>query len=200
MLAAIAAAKSSIGLSSYIFRNDVWGGHFIDALTAASRRGVAVRVLIDGIGGGWLSSPAYHRLQRDGVTAARFMHSLLPWRMPFINLRNHKKVLVLDGVVAFTGGMNIADENVMATHPKMPVQDLHFKIEGPVVAQLAEAFAEDWAFVTAEDLQGDAWFSADSHPGPVHWHASSTAGPTRISKRWNSRCSRRWLARARASP
>jgi cardiolipin synthase len=158
MLASIAAATTSIGISSYIFRDDLWGGRFIDALTAAGRRGVAVRVLIDGIGGGWLTSPAYHRLRRDGVTAARFMHSLLPWRMPFINLRNHKKVLVLDGMVAFTGGMNIADENVLATRPKQPVQDLHFRIQGPVVAQLSQAFADDWSFVTGEDLKGAAWF------------------------------------------
>ncbi len=157
MLAAIEAAKSSVGLSSYIFRNDVWGGRFIVALIDAKRRGVEVRVLIDGIGGGWLLSPTYHRLRREGVRAARFMHSLLPWRMPFINLRNHKKVLVLDGMVAFTGGMNIADENVMATRPKMPVQDLHFRIDGPVVSQLAEAFTDDWAFVTREDLEGAAW-------------------------------------------
>ena len=147
MLGAIAAAKSSVGLSSYIFRDDDWGGRFIDALAAANARGVAVRVLIDGIGGGWLTSPAYHRLRCEGVPAARFMHSLLPWRMPFLNLRSHKKILVVDGVIGFTGGMNIADENVMATRPKMPVQDLHFRIEGPVVSQLAEAFAEDWAFV-----------------------------------------------------
>jgi cardiolipin synthase len=85
------------------------------------------------------------------------MHSLLPWRMPFINLRSHKKVLLIDGVAAFTGGMNIADENVMATRPRHPVQDLHFRIDGAVVTQLAEAFAEDWAFATDEDLQGDAW-------------------------------------------
>jgi cardiolipin synthase len=157
MLAAIAAARSSIGLSSYIFRDDVWGGRFIAALTDATQRGVAVRVLIDGIGGGWLSSPAYHRLHGQGVVAARFMHSLLPWRMPFLNLRNHKKVLVLDGVVAFTGGLNIADENVMATRPKTPVRDLHFRIDGPVVAQLAQAFADDWAFVTGEDLDAGIW-------------------------------------------
>jgi cardiolipin synthase len=157
MLTAIAAAKSSIGLSSYIFQNDRWGGRFIEALADAMARGVAVRVLIDGIGGGWLYSPAYYRLRRRGTTAARFMHSLLPWRMPFINLRNHKKVLVVDGVVGFTGGMNIADDNVLATRPKLPVQDLHFRIEGPVVAQLVEAFADDWAFATNEDLQGDAW-------------------------------------------
>jgi cardiolipin synthase A/B len=157
MLAAIAAAKFSVGLSSYIFRDDVWGGRFITALTDAKQRGIAVRVLIDGIGGGWLTSPAYRRLREADVVAARFMHSLLPWRMPFLNLRNHKKVLVLDGVVAFTGGMNIADENVMATRPKMAVRDLHFRIDGPVVAQLAAAFADDWAFVTGEDLAGGAW-------------------------------------------
>ena len=158
MLAAIASARRSIGLSSYIFRDDVWGGRFIDALVEAKGRGVAVRVLIDGIGGGWLRSGTYRRLGRAGVPAARFMHSLLPWRMPFINLRTHKKVLVVDGCVAFTGGMNIADENVMAMRPKVPVQDLHFRIEGPVVGQLAEAFADDWSFVSDEELDGEAWY------------------------------------------
>lgn len=158
MLAAIAAAQRSIGLSSYIFRDDEWGRKFIAALAEAERRGVAVRVLIDGIGGGWLRSAAYHALRRQGVPAARFMHSPLPWRMPFINLRNHKKVLVLDGRAGFTGGMNIADENVLATHPKVPVQDLHFRVAGPVVCQLVEAFAQDWEFATGETLDGDAWF------------------------------------------
>jgi len=158
MLAAIAGAQRSIGLSSYIFRNDEWGGRFIEALADAQRRGVAVRVLIDGIGGGWLLSPAYHRLRRRGVPAARFLHSLLPWRMPFLNLRSHKKVLVLDGSTGFTGGMNIADENVMTTHPRKPVQDTHFRVQGPVVRQLTDAFAQDWAFATNEELEGDAWF------------------------------------------
>jgi len=158
MLAAIAAAKRSVGLSSYIFQDDAWGGRFIDALAAAQGRGIAVRVLIDGIGGGWLLSPAYHRLRRRGVPAARFLHSPLPWRMPFLNLRSHKKILVLDGSVGFTGGMNIADANVMAARPKAPVQDTHFRIEGPVVGQLAEAFAQDWAFATDEDLGSEAWF------------------------------------------
>jgi cardiolipin synthase len=160
MLAAIAAARSSIGLSSYIFRNDTWGGRFIEALADAAGRGVEVRVLIDGIGGGWVLSPAYRRLRRKGVKAARFMHSPLPWRMPFINLRSHKKILVIDGAVGFTGGMNIADENVMATRPKAPVQDLHFRLDGPVVLQLTEAFAQDWQFATDEDLDGNAWFPA----------------------------------------
>ncbi|MGI4951916.1 MAG: phospholipase D-like domain-containing protein [Janthinobacterium lividum] len=158
MLAAIAAARTSIGLSTYIFRDDEWGGRFVEALAAAARRGVAVRVLIDGFGGGWLLSRAYRRLRREGVPATRFLHSLLPWRMPFINLRSHKKILVVDGIVGFTGGMNIADENVMATRPRHPVQDTHFRLDGPVVAQLTEAFAQDWAYATREQLTGAAWF------------------------------------------
>jgi cardiolipin synthase len=165
MLEAIASAGRSIGLSSYIFRDDRWGGRFIDALTEAQRRGVEVRVLIDGFGGGWLWSPAYRRLRRNGVKAARFMHSVLPWRMPFLNLRSHKKILIIDGCVGFTGGMNIADENVMATQPKEPVQDLHFRIRGPVVAQLVSAFAQDWQFATGEDLAGEAWFPSLAEGG-----------------------------------
>ena len=166
MLAAIGAARHSIGLSSYIFRNDVWGGRFIEALAAAQGRGVAVRVLIDGVGGGWLLSRAYHRLRRLGVPATRFLHSLLPWRMPFINLRSHKKILVVDGCIGFTGGMNIADDNVMATRPRHPVQDTHFRIVGPVVAQLTEAFAQDWAYATREQLGGAAWFPVHGHGAP----------------------------------
>jgi cardiolipin synthase len=158
MLDAIAAARRSVGLSSYIFRDDQWGGRFITALVEAQRRGVAVRVLIDGVGGGWLLSRTYHRLRREGVPTSRFFHSLLPWRMPFVNLRTHKKLLVVDGSVGFTGGMNIGDENVIATQSKRPVLDTHFRIEGPVVAQLTEAFLRDWAFATGEDFGGEAWY------------------------------------------
>ncbi len=165
MLGAIAGATRSVGMSSYIFRNDEWGGKFIDALTAAHERGVVVRVLIDGIGGGWLRSAAYNELHRRGVPAARFLHSPLPWRMPFLNLRSHKKILVVDGRTGFTGGLNIADENVMATHPEQPVQDTHFRIEGPVVCQLVEAFVQDWAFATEEELDGDIWFPDIASPG-----------------------------------
>jgi cardiolipin synthase len=165
MLQAIAAARRSVGLSSYIFRDDTWGGRFIAALVEAQRRGVAVRVVIDGIGGGWLLSRTYHRLRREGVPAARFFHSLLPWRMPFLNLRTHKKILVVDGSVGFTGGMNIADENVMSTQPKRPVLDTHFRVEGQVVGQLTQAFLRDWAFTTGEEIDDAAWHT-DSAVGP----------------------------------
>jgi cardiolipin synthase len=171
MLEAIKSARHSIGMTSYIFRNDVWGQRFIQALTEAHTRGVQVRVLIDGIGGGWLRSAAWRHLRRNGVPAQRFLHSPLPWRMPFLNLRCHKKILVIDGTTGFTGGMNIADQNVQASHPKAPVQDTHFRLLGPIVCQLTEAFAQDWSFAAHEDLQGDAWFpdipEGDQAPGRV---------------------------------
>src|SRR5580658_540139 len=86
------------------------------------------------------------------------MHSPLPWRMPLLNLRTHKKLLVADGRVAFTGGLNIGSENLVAEGSRHPVRDVHFRFEGPVVAQLVDAFAADWFFVAEEDLVGDAWF------------------------------------------
>ena len=158
MLAAIERAQTSIGVISFIWRTDDSGTRFIEALAAAKRRGVDVRAIVDGIGGNWILSQAYHALRRRGVPVGRFLHSPLPWRMPLVNLRSHKKILVIDGAVGFTGGMNIADENVMRIHPKHPVQDTHFRVEGPVVAQLADAFADDWAFVMKQEIEGAAWF------------------------------------------
>jgi cardiolipin synthase len=158
MIAAIEAAETSVALSTYIFRADQAGDAFIDALVRACRRGVQVRVLIDGIGGGYFLSPTYRRLRRHQVPVFRFMHSPLPWRMPLLNLRTHKKLLVVDGRVAFTGGLNIGSENLVADCSRHPVRDGHFRFEGPVVAQLIDAFAADWFFVAEEDLVGDAWF------------------------------------------
>ena len=160
MLAAIESAQRSIVLSSYIFRADEAGAEFIAALIRAAQRGVEARVLIDGIGGGYFVSATYGRLRRARVPVARFMHSSLPWRMPFLNLRSHKKILGIDGRIAFAGGLNIGGENVTCKHPAHPVIDTHFRFEGPVVAQLIEVFADDWTFTTGEQLAGDRWFPA----------------------------------------
>ena len=158
MVAAIEAAQHSVVLSSYIFRADTAGRQFIDALVGAARRGVEVRVLIDGIGAGYFVSPTHAELRRARVPVARFMHSSLPWRMPFLNLRSHKKILGIDGRIAFAGGLNIGGENVVRAHPAHPVIDTHFRFEGPVVAQLIDVFADDWSFTTGEQLAGERWF------------------------------------------
>jgi len=158
MIAAIRSATASVGLSSYIFRADGVGSEFIAALVDASRRKLDVRVLIDGYGGGYLRSATWRQLHRARVPVARFMHSALPWRMPFLNLRTHRKILCVDGRLAFTGGLNIGAENVVANNPHHTVLDTHFRVEGPVVAQLCEAFAGQWYFTTGETLAGAAWF------------------------------------------
>ena len=166
MLAAIGEARRTVALSTYIMRNDVVGRRFVDALAAAQARGVEVRVLLDGIGSGYF--PAIHRvLRRSGVRSALFMHSALPWRMPFLNLRNHKKLLVVDGSVGFTGGMNITADSLLSGRPRQPVADTHFRLVGPVVAQLTDAFARDWSFTTGEDLEGGGWFPEPGGDGPA---------------------------------
>jgi cardiolipin synthase A/B len=162
MLEAIELAHKSISLCTYIFDNDPSGKQFADALGRAVKRGVAVRVLIDAAGTRYSWPAITHRLKALGVPYARFLPAslLTPWRVATVNLRNHRKILVVDGRTAFTGGMNIRHGNVLAARPRNPVQDLHFRVEGPVVTQLQDAFANDWAFTTREVLDGDTWFPA----------------------------------------
>lgn len=176
MLDAIRAAQRSIVLASYIFRADDAGRAFIEALAEAHARGVQVRVLIDGIGGGYVVSRAAHALRKKDVPVARFLHYWLPWRMPYLNMRSHKKILVVDGAVGFTGGMNIGSDNVLAGHPPNPVRDIHFRVDGPVVRQLMETFAEDWNFTTGERLDDEIWWPDLPQAGPV-WARGIGSGP-----------------------
>jgi cardiolipin synthase len=167
MLAAIGGARRSIVLASYIFRLDQVGGAFIAALGAARDRGVEIRVLVDGIGSGYIASPAARELKRAGIPVARFMHHWLPWRMPFLNMRNHKKLLVIDGTVGFAGGLNIGAENFRKLRPALPVEDVHFRVEGPVVSQIMLTFAEDWNFTTGEILDNHLWWPELTTKGSV---------------------------------
>jgi len=164
------AAYPEMIRAGYIFHDDLGGAPIIDALIAAHGRGIAVRVLLDGIGGGYLKNPAYDRLLAAKVPVARFLHEVAPWKMSFINLRNHKKVMVVDGSHGFTGGMNISAGNLYRdiTIPMdRAVQDVHFRVEGPVVSHLMETFAEDWAFTANELLEGPAWFPEIGGAGSI---------------------------------
>src|ERR1700710_445345 len=176
MLAAIEAAQHSVGLSTYIMRADAIGLRFIDALKSAQARGVQVRVIVDGIGSGWLLSRAYRKLHVAGIPAARFMHSTLPWRMPFLNLRSHKKILVVDGRLGFTGGVNIAAQTVVASHPPWPRHAPRIQGDGHGVGQLVEAVTRDWALVSDEQLDGDIWFPSLEAVGEAEARVV-TAGP-----------------------
>jgi cardiolipin synthase len=169
MLAAIEAAKKSVTLCTYIFDNDASGGQFVAALARAVQRGVAVRVLVDAAGVRYSWPPITWLLRRTKIPHAKFLPASLftPWRVATINLRNHRKSLVVDGQFAFTGGMNLRHGNVLADQPAHPVQDLHFRVAGPVVTELQEAFANDWAFATGEILEGENWFPEPPEAGDV---------------------------------
>ena len=169
MLAAIESAKKSISLTTYIFDNDPSGNQFADALARAVQRGVAVRVLIDAAGTRYSWPPITHKLKDAQIPFAKFLPASLfaPWRVATINLRNHRKILVVDGQTAFTGGMNIRHGNVLADQPRGAVQDLHFRVAGPLVTRLQEAFANDWAFTTGETLADDLWFPKIKNCGSV---------------------------------
>lgn len=167
MLSAIAEARVSITLATYIFDDDSWGKKFRAALRTAVRRGVEVRVLIDAVGARYSFPSIIGELDRDTVRVAKFMKTILPWRFRYLNLRSHRKIMVTDGRTGFTGGMNIREGCVLGDNPAYPLQDLHFKIEGPVVAELQQVFAEDWAFSTGEKLEGPAWFPIQELRGGV---------------------------------
>ena len=176
MIEAIDNATRSIGLLSYIFDSDRAGDRFFDALVRAKDRGVQVRVLVDDIGTRYSKENMVTRLKQAGVNAASFLPANA-WRMRrFSNLRNHRKILVVDGEIGFTGGTNIREAHVLKLDPKGPTRCLHFQFEGPVVAHLKEVFVTDWAFATGENLHGQLWFPELDRLGSV-WSRGLSHGP-----------------------
>jgi cardiolipin synthase len=167
MLDAIGQARRSISLMTYIFDRDEAGLTFARALGEAVARGVEVRVLIDATGTRYSWPSILRTLRREKVPHAQFLSYFALSHLLALNLRSHRKILVADGQIGFTGGMNIRAGHCLKAGPRRPVQDLHFRITGPVVTQLQEAFADDWRFTTGEALRGEAWFPKPPRSGPV---------------------------------
>ena len=153
MLREIDGAAGHVFLSTYIFETNRTGREFIEALGRAVVRGVEVRVIIDGIGNLYSHPRAAHLLAEKGVNVATFLPPRLLPPAVHINLRNHRKILVIDGRVAFTGGMNIGDRHLVDRRDNPDrVVDTQFRLIGPVVGQLQNLFWEDWSFVTGREL------------------------------------------------
>jgi cardiolipin synthase len=176
MIDAIAGAKRSVSLLSYIFDCDRAGEAFVEALTDAQRRDIAVRVLIDDVGSKYSRPNMVDRLKKSGIAATSFLPTRIARLPTFANLRNHRKILVVDGKVGFTGGTNIREGHCLKLEPKEPVQCLHFRLKGPVVSQLQRVFAIDWAFAAGEDLAGEDWFPMLDRAGTV-WARGIEHGP-----------------------
>lgn len=153
MLEAIAQARHCVYLSTYIFRADKTGLAFSDALAAAQARGVEVRVLIDGYGDLYYFPRGSAHLKKRGLKVRRFLPFMLIPPSAYLNLRTHRKILAVDGRVAFVGGMNVGDHHLadVTDNPKRVV-DLHFRLSGPIVAQLEAVFLRDWAFTARERI------------------------------------------------
>lgn len=153
MLKAIYEAKHYILLTTYIFETNAKGKEFIQALVDAHQRKVIVKIIIDGLGE-WYSLPrAKTLLKRQGVDVVNFdPPTLFPPNIS-LNLRDHRKLLLVDGECAFVGGMNIGGRHLVGNaNNRWPVIDLHFKLCGSVVRQCEDIFCEDWYFVTRQTL------------------------------------------------
>lgn len=145
--AAIDQATRSVYAEYFLVRNDATADWFAERLIAAARRGVAVKLLLDGLGCFWLRRRWLRSLREAGVVARFFLPARLIFFQP-MNLRNHRKIVIVDGTIGFTGGINIGDEY---RGWKGPWRDAHLRLEGPAVAELEHVFAKDWHFVTRTD-------------------------------------------------
>lgn len=158
MLEAIGNAEKSVYLCTYLFDTDELGMHFVDALAATAARGVDVRVIVDGVGERYSRGTRVGKLlgKRQAVKFAAFLPPGLSPRGLRVNLRLHRKILIVDHQIGFTGGMNIGGHNLVENDDNShPIADLHFHITGPAVFTLEDVFLEDWYFCTGEEPDVD---------------------------------------------
>ena len=164
MLSAIRGAERSVTFESYIYWSGAIGREFAEALSERARAGVKVHVLLDWLGSSKLDAAQLAAMQESGVNIRRF-HPPAWYRLTRMNNRTHRKVLVVDGKVGFTGGVGIADAWAGRAQDPGHWRDTHFRAEGPVVAQMQGVFMDNWIKVTGEVLHGADYFPALSKRG-----------------------------------
>lgn len=157
MLQAIAAAQRTITFETYIYWSGEIGGRIADALIERARAAVRVHVMLDFVGCDRISSRLVERMQAAGIEIERY-HAIRWYSLGRLNNRTHRKVLTLDGRVGFTGGVGIADQWLGHAQDPAHWRDMHFRVTGPVVAQMQAAFLDNWIKTTGHVLHGDAYF------------------------------------------
>lgn len=177
MLEAIHAARSTITFETYIYWSGRVGKAFADALSERSRAGVRVHVLIDWVGSQAMDEDLIRQMQEAGVELHRY-HPLHWYNLTRMNNRTHRKLLVVDGQVGFTGGVGISDEWDGDARDPGHWRDSHYRIEGPAVAQMQAAFMDNWIKTTGAVLQGPEYFPALAAAGtsPAQVFTSSPSG------------------------
>jgi cardiolipin synthase len=177
MLQAIASARKTVTFETYIYWSGEMGRKFADALAERARAGVHVNVTIDWVGSISMDEALLEKMQDAGVHVQRY-RPLHWYNLSRMNNRTHRKLLVIDGKVGFTGGVGIGDP--WQGHAQDPDhwRDMHFRIEGPAVAQIQSAFNDNWIKTSGEVLNGVDYFPALAPAGSMdaHMFVSSPAG------------------------
>ena len=167
MLGAIHAAKASVNFEAFLFHSDGVGAQFRDALCERARAGVRVRVLLDGIGSGTAFSDADEKTFREAGCAFAYYHPARSWRLDKLNRRTHRRVLVVDGKVGFTGGVGFSDNWLGNADSPEHWREVHARLEGPIVAKLQGAFQQHWVRATGETISGGSDFPPLPPAGPL---------------------------------
>ncbi|HEU5468405.1 MAG TPA: phospholipase D-like domain-containing protein [Steroidobacteraceae bacterium] len=164
MLEAIRKSEKTINFETYIYWSGEIGREFVEALSERSRAGVEVQVLVDWVGSQRMEKSALEVLKAAGVKVERY-HPLRWYHLARINNRTHRKLLVVDGKVGFTGGVGIADNWDGNADSPEHWRDSHYRIEGPAVAQMQAAFLDNWIKTTGKVLRGERYFPALADAG-----------------------------------
>jgi cardiolipin synthase len=165
MLAAIRSAERTITFETYIYWSGEIGKEFADALSERARAGVRVHVLLDWVGTGKMEKGLLEELRAAGVEVEKY-HPLRWYNLSRMNNRTHRKILVVDGKVGFTGGVGIADKWQGDAQDEDHWRDSHYRIEGPAVAQMQSAFMDNWTKTQGEVLHGEDYFPLPAPAGP----------------------------------
>ncbi len=165
MLEAIRNAQRSINFESYIYWSGDIGKQFAEALSQRARAGVKVHVLLDAIGAAKIDGEWVEQMRKAGVQVEKY-HPVSWYQLGRLNNRTHRKLLITDGTIGFTGGVGIAPEWTGNAQDPGHWRDTHFRVEGPVVGQMQAVFLDNWIKVSGEVLHGDAYFPELKEAGP----------------------------------
>ncbi len=177
MLAAIRGAQQSVTFETYIYWSGQIGEDFAEALSERSRAGVRVHVLLDWVGSLKIEQALLDSMREAGVEIERY-HPLRWYHLARMNNRTHRKLLVVDGRIGFTGGIGIAEKWTGHAQDPDHWRDIHYRAEGPVVAQMQAVFLDNWMKVRGEVLHGDTYFPSLASAGhsPAQMFSSSPSG------------------------
>ena len=178
MLEAISSAKQTINFETYIYWSGEIGKRFSAALAERARAGVKVNVLVDWLGSQKMDNDSIETMTQAGVDFRKY-RPLRWYNLGRINNRTHRKLLVVDGRIGFTGGVGIADNWTGNAQDPEHWRDNHYRLEGPAVAQMQAAFMDNWTQVSGSVLHGDTYFPAQKPSGPMYaqvFQSSSEGG------------------------